>query len=154
MIRPIKVTHKGEKVALACVHWRNFPPATAGGDLLTMKQNGELDDVLEQRHRIWERVCGLTRMEEKQCLECDLVRLIEHVNPHQPPELVTLDGVKRTPAVDIPSITGRGRFRGNLIQMVRKPGQRHSTKNAAWLDAVLEAEKEAEKEAKKEGASD
>ena len=144
MLRPIKINLKGKEVILACTHWRNFPPVSANQDIVVMKRMGELTDAMEQQHRVWEKVCGLTQMDEVKCKGCNLVRLLEHLNPHQPPQLVTMDRKHSTPAIDIPSIEGKGKFRGNLIHMTRKPGERHSSKNAAWLDAVLAAEKEAQ----------
>lgn len=114
MMKPIQVTGKegGEDATYACIHWRNFPAKFAGfsetpEDLRALKK---LDGPEYQRHKVWERECGILRMNEGKCLACPHVRKLD-LQPHQAPQLVTLDGRTRTPAVDISAMEAIARYR-------------------------------------------
>jgi hypothetical protein len=71
-------------------------PDRTGKDLY---QGGFLDGVGLQRFQVWERTCGIIRMEEEKCLACPHVRRVE-IKPPAVPVLVTMDGKNRTPIID------------------------------------------------------
>lgn len=106
MMRPIRVTGEngGEETTYACFHWRNFPTkfASVSEEPEALRARKVMTDVEYQRHQVWQRECGILKMDESKCLGCPHVRRLVIV-PHQVPKLVTLDGKEWTPAIDMAS---------------------------------------------------
>ena len=113
MMKPLRVGDDVDAVTYACLHWRNFPAAFAGTanapeDLLDRKV---LDGAGYQRYKVWEKECGIVRMDESKCLKCPHIRKLVIV-PHQVPKMVKIDGSDEwTPAIDIPSLEAFGKYR-------------------------------------------
>jgi len=96
-----------EEIAYACVHWDSFPPTAA----LVAKhreisldeywRSGDLDIGKYESAKVWEKICGTLKMNEK-CLECAHVRRLEVRDMFSC--LVTMDGVTAVPQIDIPTL--------------------------------------------------
>jgi hypothetical protein len=71
-----KHARKVEEATLICLHYKDWPPAPARmkGDLEALRASKEITEPMYQQTLVWKRTCGLTAMEEQQCLECPLVR--------------------------------------------------------------------------------
>jgi len=113
MMRPIRVTgDDGKETTFACIHWRNFPTkfASVTEDPESLRARKVMSDTEYQRHQVWQRECGIVKMDESKCLQCPHVRRLEIV-PHQVPKLVTLDGKEWTPAIDMASSGALAAFR-------------------------------------------
>ena len=97
-MRPYKTTFQGKEVSFACAHWRSFPPIEAyqgeGADAL--RAAGVIDDVQRQRVQVWERVCGLLRMDDSKCRTCPHVRWVEVRQAH-PPTMIFSPGKEQPP---------------------------------------------------------
>lgn len=134
-MQPVQATFAGEEIAIICVHWKAFPPAS-GLSLETpeyQKMVGLVTENEYHRHKTWERVCGLLHMEPGKCLTCEHCRKIGQKNHSV--VLITMDGKVATPTVDAPTIEVLPRGRGNLVTAIRPPGTPGSSQNAAWVDA-------------------
>ena len=131
-MRPLKT----DTETLCCIHWRTWPPLKAfeyhGQKGLDLYRAGHLDANEFQRFGIWERDCGLMRMEETKCRACKHVRRVE-IKPPAVPTLVTMDGKVSTPIIDETFASNLPRFRSNVMTATRKDGDRHSKRDAAWV---------------------
>lgn len=118
MLQPLGARYKGKQVRFACNHWKHWPPSEAFLDMPIeeMRRAGILDARGYGEYQVWERVCGLLRMEEPKCRECPHVRLAE-IRNHLP-SLVSLDGKFVVPLVDR---EGERLARGNLVTGIRFP---------------------------------
>jgi hypothetical protein len=134
-MRPYKTTHQGKQVSFACLHWRSFPPVEAylpeSADEL--RASGAITDVQRQRVQVWEKTCGLLRMDDDKCRTCPHVRWVE-VRQAAAPTMVSLDGRSRTPIVDKTFIAALPANRVNFAATTRPRGTRHAKRNAAWVE--------------------
>lgn len=123
-MRMIRTELDGEKVQLACAHWRSFPPSSALGSKAAAElwQKQKISEAEFQRHQIWEKICGLLEMDPKKCLQCPHVRIAKF-QKHLP-VLVTLDGKTATPTIDLPSLECSSRHRDFLDAIQPPPGHR------------------------------
>lgn len=103
MLHPIKVDNK----TYVCRFWRTFPPVLARATPIELailrKDNDPLASPTEiQKLEVWNRVCGILKMEETTCMSCphrqEIVR-----KPHCVAMLRDQDGFQ-TPAIDIPTV--------------------------------------------------
>ena len=128
-----------------CIHWRTWPPIMAleyeGQTGLDIYRAGNLDAVGLQRFQVWERQCGLTKMDEAKCSSCTHVRRVE-IKPPAVPVLVTLDGTSRVPIIDQTFAASLPSFRSHLMTANRPDGTRGSVRDAAWAKRAQEKEEE------------
>ncbi len=114
MMKPIRVEGAdGESTVYVCLHWRTFPDryATHPDGPEKLRDKRVIDGAEFQRYKVWEKECGIIRMEEGKCLTCTHVRRLE-IMPHQVPKLIKLDGSGEwTPAVDVPTLQGAAQYR-------------------------------------------
>lgn len=136
---PYKGELDGSTVTLACIHWRTFPPLEVlEGDTPTqLWHRGEITDRQFQQIQIWERECGLTRMDDARCRRCKHLRWLK-IRQAQAPMLVSLDGKLRTPIADQTMLASLSKYRGNINVKNRPHGSRHSTEDAAWVKTANE----------------
>ncbi len=103
MLKPLQY----KSTTYACVHWDFFPPTAAlvakheDTTLDEYWRTGKLDQAKYQSAKVWERMCGKLKMDDK-CIECVHIRRVEVQN--MLPCLVTLDGSIAVPQVDIPTL--------------------------------------------------
>ena len=118
MLQPLPAQYEGRPVRFACVHWKNWPPSEAfmGLSAEELRKEGLVDTRGYSQYLIWERVCGLLKMEEGKCRACPHIRLAE-VRDHLP-SLVTLDGKLVVPLVDREE---ERLARGTLVTGIRFP---------------------------------
>lgn len=140
-MRPLKT----ERDTICCIHWRNWPPIKAfdvngrsGADLY---RSGVIDAVELQRWQVWERDCGLLKMDESKCRTCLHVRRVE-IRPPAVPCLVTMDGKTRVPIIDRTFAASLGQFRSNVMTATRKDGDPLSKRDAAWVKRAQAEESE------------
>ena len=132
-MKPIKITEEGgeAELTIACEHWRVFPPTAALLDqsLDELRANNVISDADYQRCQVYQRVCGLKKMDAETCMDCPHVRKV--TSDHTGYFLTTLDGSKssRFYAVDG---SAKG-FKRALETTIRRPGQRYSGENAPWV---------------------
>ena len=138
-MHPYKGELNGKNVTLACIHWRTFPPLEVleGDTPEQLWRRGEITDRQFQQFQVWERECNLTRMSDAECRKCKHIRWLEIRQAH-PPALVTLDGKLRTPITDQTMLASLSKYRGNINIKNRPHGARHSTQDAAWVQAANE----------------
>ena len=101
-MKPLQVADK----TYGCLHWREFPPPFAVGMDATaeeLRAAKRITDAAYGKIKVWQRVCGLTAMDEGKCLTCPLVRTVEWKD-HLP---VLVDGASghAVPAVDATSLS-------------------------------------------------
>lgn len=129
MLRSLTVSDKkGEVTKYICAHWKTFPPPGAGEDIENLRVNKAVDDAQYNRLKLWERICGLTEMQESKCLACPHRRRIAW--RAQGPVLVSPDGVE-APIVDAATGEASAKYR-HLDVIFRRPGTRGSHESAAW----------------------
>lgn len=119
MLQPIKVQHEGKETGFACVHWKNWPPPEAFGDesIEDLRKKGLVTNEQYQQYHVWQRVCGLVKMDESKCRTCPHVRVIG-VKDYLPC-LITLDGTLAVPLID----RDREKLgRSHLVTSIRPPG--------------------------------
>jgi hypothetical protein len=123
---------------IACHHWRAWPPLAAlehpDQTGIEMYRNGDIDGVGLQRFQIWERDCGLFKMDESKCKTCPHVRRVV-IQPPQVPMMVTMDGRTKIPIIDKTFAAALGQNRSQLNAAIRPDGTQHSKKDAAWVRA-------------------
>ncbi len=132
MMKPIRVEGAdGESTVYVCLHWRTFPDryATHPDGPEKLRDKRVIDGAEFQRYKVWEKECGIIRMEEGKCLGCPHVRRLEIV-PHQPPKMVKIDGSGDwMPAIDIPTLQGAANYRRNVD--VQAAARRNLSKGSA-----------------------
>lgn len=114
----IQVQIAGKPASLVCVHWKSFPPQAAFAVPETPEQLRAKKTISEadyQRTKVWQKVCGLTVMEQEKCLACPHVRTAEFQN--ELPGLMTLDRKSFVPSLDLPSLESSSRHRKFLASM-------------------------------------
>ena len=117
---PVLSVVDGKKVALACLHWKSFPPGAVltGKPVEDMWRNGQVSQEEFQRYGIWKRICGKKEMSSAECPKCECARIIgirNHV-----PCLLTLDGLTAVPTTDIPTQDALPKNRGNFLEQIRQ----------------------------------
>lgn len=124
MLKPIKSLFRKKETTFVCVHWKGFPPLSALSEVnvLELRKRKKITEAEYQRHQIWKKHCGLIGMEFDVCIECPFVRILEPV-PNKPPDLVSLDGETRVPAVTSMDMESLGGNRGNMITYIKRKGK-------------------------------
>jgi hypothetical protein len=128
MLHSLEVEENGKTEKYICAHWRVFPPPGAGEDAENLRVNKAIDDAQYNRLKLWERICGLTKMAESKCMSCPHRRRIAWRT--QGPVLVSPDGVE-APVVDAATGESSPKHR-HLNTIFRRPGTRGSHEPAAW----------------------
>ena len=106
-LTPIPHTHKNKAITLACLHWKDFPPVTAGQPVDELVADKRITRAAYQQHQVWQKVCGKTVMDAA-CGSCSFARSLEQRATHLPPMLMRLDGSGGEAIVDLDF----GRFTG------------------------------------------
>lgn len=125
MLGSIKAELKGEERTLVCAHWRNFPPKGSHEDPEEGRASKSITGPEYQRIQVWQRICGLQRMDESKCVSCPHVLYVKH----KPLGPVTVDvhGVER-PIVDIPTREAAPANRSHLSVHIEKGRTPDATK--------------------------
>lgn len=109
MLQSIKIEDK----TFVCRFWRTFPPVLARATpmelALLRKDNDPLASPTEvQKLGVWERMCGILKMEESKCSVCphrqEVIR-----KPHCVAMLRDPTGFE-SPAIDTPTIESHNRL--------------------------------------------
>jgi len=123
----LKIGEGDNQTTHICAHWKTFPPPGAGGDVESLRHSGAIDTAQYTRLRLWQRDCGLFKMDDK-CLQCPHRRQI--VWKTRGPYLLSPDGVE-TPVVDSAQGEASPRNR-HMAGIFRRPGTKGSHEPAAW----------------------
>ena len=130
MLRAIGATTQFGPSRLVCVHWRTFPPEAAikthtlGKDIAALRADKDIDEVAYQRFLVWQRICGMLRMDKRKCRRCPHVRRLAPPDTHGHQVLTRLDGSCPTPIVDLPTIELLGRNKARIAPAQTPPKQR------------------------------
>lgn len=128
MLQSLKVGDGEDKVTVICAHWKSFPPPGAGQDAERLRANDTITEAQYNRIKLWERDCGIQRMQESKCMSCPHRRSVQFKT--RGPVLVAPDGTE-TPVVD--ATTGEASPRNRHHHGIfRRPGTKGSLKPAAW----------------------
>lgn len=126
----LKVGGESNQETFICAHWKTFPPTGAGGNVENLRANKSIDTPQYNRLLLWERICGLMRMEESKCLTCPHRRQV--IWKTRGPYLLSPDGVE-TPVVDSAQGEASPRNR-HMANIFRRPGTKGSLQPAAWTE--------------------
>lgn len=135
MMATLRIAHEGQQQTLVCLHWRAFPPpGAASTDAVGDWRAKNLSNTEFQRLQVWQRICGLLKMTQDKCLTCSHARFLDTSDQGQPPMYVSPEGTKRSPALDIPTMSLQPTHREHLETLNRPPGTQGATRQAAWLE--------------------
>lgn len=114
----------GEKLILVCLHWRNFPPASAVRmkGIEEQRMGREVTSTEYQHHLVWARICGLVQMDRKKCRRCEHVRYLKMKGMLW--VLETKDGVASSPIIDLPTLESMSRQKVMPPTPPQIPGRR------------------------------
>ena len=121
----INIEIAGKPEALVCAHWRSFPPKGAvvesGANPEELRKKKLITEPEYQRLLVWQKVCGLLKMDPDKCLTCPHARTAGFKRGL--PVLVTLDGKLATPTLDLPSLESSARHRSFLASVTKPRGE-------------------------------
>ncbi len=105
----------GVDIRVICVHWKSFPPVSAirKKPVIDQRKEGEISEAEYQQHLVWERDCGILRMDKRKCRYCKHARQVTQKGPLW--GLQALDGTGFVPIVDSYTLE-------NLAFRLRKKG--------------------------------
>lgn len=100
MMGSLRVEENGKPDILVCALYRQFPPTGHRSKVSPeeLRKEGTLDQAGYDRFKVWQKVCGLSKMDETKCRGCTHCRKIEEKNSLL--NLTSLDGKLSSPIVD------------------------------------------------------
>ena len=68
----INVETGGREFTIRCRHEHTWPPiyAQMGEDFDALRDRKQIDETVYQQLKVWERVCGLLKMDPDKCVTC------------------------------------------------------------------------------------
>ncbi len=127
MLGSIKVGEEGAKTTYVCAHWRTFPPKGYQEDIEEQRASKSISTHEYQMLQVWQRICGLFKMDADKCLGCPHVLRVKMTSTG--PKTVDVNGVERF-IVDIPTRESAPTNRSYLtvaIEKTKTPNARKKT---------------------------
>lgn len=100
MMGHLRVELNGKPELLVCSLYRQFPPTGHRSKQTPeeLRKDGILDQAGYARFKTWQKVCGLSKMDETKCKACPHCRKLEERNSLL--NMTTLDGKLSSPILD------------------------------------------------------
>jgi len=98
------VLDKGYPNVLVCALYKQFPPPFHSSDRTPedLLKSGKLTQIGYSHFKIWQKVCGLHKMDEGKCRSCPHCRTLEDRDGNI--HMVSMDGKFRTPFLDLETL--------------------------------------------------
>ena len=94
-MEPTTVVTEGQEFEIHCRHEDTWPPihAKTNEDFDRLRDTKQVTEVVYQQLKVWERICGLLKMDPDKCVSCP-----NAMTPNRKGRLVSLSEVLTPPA--------------------------------------------------------
>jgi len=92
---PTTVETEGQEFEIHCRHEDTWPPmhAKLGSDFDLLRETKQVTEVVYQQLKVWERICGLLKMDPDKCVACP-----NAMTPNRKGRLIPLSEVLTPPS--------------------------------------------------------